>query len=86
MLFNGNVVDWSNSSWTFFNMRQIQIQSNHLGVCQFHEKVLVPGKWNFKSAKTICKALKGKMNLITNSENQQKVISLMEEHQCQYGD
>ena len=50
-------------------------------VCDFQTNTLfkVPGVWKFSDAHLLCKALLGNTNVISNSENQNKIISMIKD-------
>ena len=47
--------------------------------------ILIPGKRTVLDVFTLCKVLGGKMNVITDAQNQENVISLMFKNKCLYG-
>ena len=51
-------------------------------VCDFQTNTLfkVPGVWKFSDAHIICKALVGNTNVISNLENQNKIISMIKDN------
>ena len=76
----GNIIDWTIASWDVSYMTKLV--SNYSEICgqSEHEMQLFvfPYLTNMKSSDRLCKKLKGKSNIITNSENQNQVVSLME--------
>ena len=55
--------------------------SDSKDVCNFQVNTLfkVPGVWKFSDAHLICKALVGNANVISSSENQNKIISMIKD-------
>ena len=67
-----------------------KLVSNYSEICgQSEHKMqlfVFPALMNKTSSDKLCKMLKGRSNIITNSENQNQVVSLMEkEENCHKG-
>lgn len=58
---------------------------NYSTICQKNEMIKLPNTWDFDASKKLCHVVGGDLNVITNSQNQESVISLMEDTQCPYG-
>ena len=65
-------------------------ESNHTEVCSKisghdTELLVLKQSMNLTSADIFCHALKGKLNVITDSKNQDHVVSLMKADNCRQG-
>lgn len=60
----------------------VELVSDSKDVCNFQVNTLfkVPGVWKFSDANLLCKALLGNTNVISNSENQNKIISIIKDN------
>ena len=76
----GNIIDWTIASWDVSYMTiLVSTYSEICGQSEHEMQLFVfPYLTNMKSSDRLCKKLKGKSNIITNSENQNQVVSLME--------
>lgn len=65
-------------------------ESNHTEVCSrisghVTELLVLKQLMNITSGDIFCHALKGKLNVITDSKNQDQVVSLMKAANCRQG-
>ena len=76
----GNIIDWTIASWDVSYMTiLVSTYSEICGQSEHEMQLFVfPYLTNMKSSDRLCKKLKGKSNIITNSENQNQVVALME--------
>ena len=84
----GNIIDWTIASWDVSYMTKLVSTYSEICGQSEHEMQLFvfPYLTNMKSSDRLCKKLKGKSNIITNSENQNQVVALMEKQEnCHKG-
>ena len=84
----GNIIDWTLASWDVSYMTKLV--SNYSEICGQSEHQMqlfvYPDLMNMTSSDKLCKKLKERSNIITNSENQNHVVSFMEkEKDCHKG-
>ena len=59
--------------------------SSYSNICRKNELIKIPGLWDFKSGIAMCNVLRGQINVITDYLNQELVLSLMNETNCNCG-
>ena len=79
----GDLINWDDASWDVYGMNNYS--SSYSSLCRKNELIKIPGLWDFKSGIAMCNVLRGQINVITDYLNQESVLLLMNETNCNCG-
>ena len=86
-IFYGNIINWSDALWDVSHMTIYD--SSHMEVCKKLESEMdlyvAKQELDMHSGNILCKAQKGRLNVITDQENQLRVMSAIKEKNCRLG-
>ena len=71
----GDIIDWNTADWEVSGMEEYK--SNYSNVCKPSALglVLIPGPWNITEATKLCQNFRGQMNVITNEQNNEELMT-----------
>ena len=76
---HGDLIDWENANWNITNMDSYTLEYSEICKPLSLGLQIIPGAWNFTVGRTLCKNMRGYMNVITTAENQAKVFAMKNE-------
>ena len=83
---NGDILNWKAATWTITNMVEYELNDvTKLCKRQDFELVRMPNLWSQRRAINVCRRFKGSLNVIRNEDEQDQILSLMDENTCPSG-
>ena len=70
-------MNWETAKWNVTNMRTYETSYDKICKSQALGPVIFPGLWNFTTALTLCKNVRGNLLQIQNQSQQDKALELM---------